>query len=71
MDTYIYNAMKSKYTADIDYYETTLRIYFKNPVAIGEHPQHLEEVDKLLDKIAAASDKLESLEAFYVKLKAS
>ena len=71
MDLHIYNAMKNKYNADIDYHETTLRIYFKNPVAIGEHPQHLEEVDKLLDQISAARDKLESLETFYVKFRES
>jgi hypothetical protein len=33
-------------------------------VGIGEHPQHLEEVDKLMAKIAEAKDKLESLKEF-------
>jgi hypothetical protein len=33
-------------------------------VGIGEHPQHLEELDKLLAKIAEAKDKLEALEDF-------
>ena len=30
-------------------------------LGIGEHPQHLEEMDKLVDKIATAEDKLQSL----------
>ena len=42
----------------------TVNIYLNNPVGIGEHPQHLEEVDKLMAKIAEAKDKLESLKEF-------
>ena len=41
--------------------KATLLVYFNNPVAIGEHPQHLEEMDKLLVDIADANDKLEML----------
>tara|TARA_Y100001970_G_scaffold282643_1_gene395910 strand:+ start:1207 stop:1350 length:144 start_codon:yes stop_codon:yes gene_type:complete len=37
-------------------------IYFKDSVGIGEHPQHLEEMDVLLGKIAEANDKLENLQ---------
>ena len=29
---------------------------FNNPVGIGEHPQHLDEIDKLLGKRAEAKD---------------
>ena len=30
-------------------FDTTINIsIFNNPVGIGEHPQHLDEVDKLL-----------------------
>ena len=36
-------------------------IYFDNPVAIGEHPQHLSELDKLNDQLANAEEKLASL----------
>jgi hypothetical protein len=38
-----------------------LIIYFDSPVGIGEHPQHLEEMNKLVDQIATAEDKLKSL----------
>jgi len=30
-----------------------------NPVGIGEHPQHLEEIDKLMGNVADAEDKLD------------
>jgi len=41
-----------------------LIIYLENSVGIGEHPQHLEEIDKLFDKIATAQERLEVLEDF-------
>ena len=55
------NALKSSYYANIEKANATLLVYILNPVAIGEHPQHLEEIDKLLEKSAAAKDKLEFL----------
>ena len=57
-------ALRARYEADIAEADTTINIYLDNPVAIGEHPQHLEEIDKLLSKIADAKDKMEALEAF-------
>ena len=58
------DALQARYEADIAEADTTINIYLNNPVAIGEHPQHLEEIDKLLSKIADAKDKLESLKEF-------
>ena len=58
------NALRARYEADIAEADATVNIYLNNPVCIGEHPQHLEEVDKLLAKIAEAKDKLESLKEF-------
>ena len=57
-------ALRARYEADIAEAAATINIYLSNPVGIGEHPQHLEEVDKLLAKIADAKDKIEALEAF-------
>ena len=57
-------SLRARYEADIAEADTTINIYLDNPVAIGEHPQHLEEINKLLNKIADAKDKMEALEAF-------
>ena len=57
-------SLRARYEADIAEADTTINIYLDNPVAIGEHPQHLEEIDKLLSKIADAKDKIEALEDF-------
>ena len=58
------NALRARYEADIAEADATVNIYLNNPVGIGEHPQHLEELDKLMAKIAEAKDKLESLKEF-------
>ena len=41
------NALRARYEADIAEADATVNIYLNNPVGIGEHPQHLEEMDKL------------------------
>jgi hypothetical protein len=58
----MYEAMTLKYRSEMAEAEATLLVYFTNPVGIGEHPQHIEEMDKLVEKFANAQDKLESLE---------
>jgi hypothetical protein len=55
-------ALKKQYEADIAKAEATIKIYINSSVGIGEHPQHLEEMDKLIAKIAEAKDKLEVIE---------
>ena len=52
-------ALNKRYQAQIAEAEATLHIYLFKSVGIGEHPQHIEEIDKLLGKIAEAKDKLE------------
>ena len=57
----MYYALIKKYEAEIADSDATLSIYFTTPVGIGEHPQHLEEMDKMVEKMANAKDKLETL----------
>ena len=57
-------ALEDKYQAQISEADATLKIYLENPVGIGEHPQHLEEVDKQIQKIADAQEKLRVIEDF-------
>ena len=54
-------ALNEKYDADIAQAESTVDIYLDNPVGIGEHPQHLEEIDKQLQKSVDAREKKEIL----------
>ena len=57
-------ALEDKYQAQISEADATIKIYLDNSVGIGEHPQHIEEIDKPLQKIADASEKLKELQNF-------
>jgi|TARA_E500000178_G_C16624243_1_gene574718 uncharacterized protein (DUF342 family) len=57
-------ALEDRYNAQISEADATIQIYLEKPVAIGEHPQHLDELDKLVEKIASAEEKLEVLQQF-------
>ena len=57
----LYIALESQYTAEINKARAILLVYFNNSVGIGEHPQHLEEMDKLIGKMVDADDKLNML----------
>ena len=64
MRTAIIDALEARYEAQILEADATLKIYLENSVGIGEHPQHLEEVDKLVEKIATAEEKIKVLQQF-------
>ena len=61
-------ALKLKYMSEIQSATATLHIYINNPVGIGEHPQHLEEMDKLIDTIATNQDKMDALRVYIDKI---
>ena len=60
----ILEALKARYEAEIAEADATANIYLENSVGIGEHPQHIDEVNKQIEKIADAREKLEVLEQF-------
>jgi uncharacterized protein YeeX (DUF496 family) len=55
------DALRAKYNAQRLEALATLEVYIKNSVGIGEHPQIIEEMDKLVKSIAEANDCLETL----------
>jgi hypothetical protein len=60
----IIEALNKKYDGEVAQADATIKIYLDNPVAIGEHPQHLEEIDKLLQKSVDAKEKKEVLKTY-------
>jgi len=58
----IYDALKSQFEAQKQLALATLTIYLTNPVGIGEHPQHIEEMMTLTRSLAEAEDCLLTLE---------
>ena len=57
----LFKALIKQYESDIASAYATLIIYFDSAVGIGEHPQHLEEMNKLVEQIASAEDKIKAL----------
>ena len=60
----ILEALEARYNSQIAEADATIKIYLENSVGIGEHPQHIEEIDKQLQKIADAQEKLKVIEDF-------
>ena len=64
--TVILQALEDRYNAQISEADATIKIYLEKPVGIGEHPQHIDEVDKLIEKIVNAEEKLKILQEFKI-----
>ena len=64
MKNAILDALEDRYTAQISEADATIKIYLENSVGIGEHPQHIDEIDKQFQKIADAQEKLEAIKDF-------
>jgi hypothetical protein len=64
MKNAIIHALESRYEAELAEADAVIKIYLENSVGIGEHPQHLEEIDKQLQKISDAREKLDAIVGF-------
>ena len=60
-DNPLFKALVKKYEADVGTAFATLIVYFDSSVGIGEHPQFLDEMDKQLEKMSNAEEKLTTL----------
>ena len=59
------DALRKKYEAEIaDAYASAL-VYFNASVGIGEHPQFVEELSKLVDKISSADENINTLNKYF------
>ena len=62
----ILQALEDRYNTQISEADVTLKIYMEQSVGIGEHPQHIDECDKLVEKIANAEEKIKILQEFKI-----
>lgn len=53
--------MKEYLLGKCKYHETNVKIYFQNPVGIGEHPDILGAIEMELEKLAEYKEKLDVL----------
>jgi hypothetical protein len=61
MNNKLYDAAMARTIADKQTAMSTLEVYFNNPVAIGEHPDFATEIDKYVDLLANAIDRINAL----------
>jgi hypothetical protein len=61
------DALKAKYQAEKLEAIATLEVYVKNSAGIGEHPQIIEEMAKLVEQVANANDCLEALDEIFIR----
>ena len=61
-------ALQKKYEAEIAVAKATAEVYLERPVAIGEHPQFLQELDKVLNQISSAEENLKTLSKYFDKI---
>ena len=55
------NALIDKYNAEISDATAKIIVYLDHPVAIGEHPQFTEELDKLISIISNAEENIKTI----------
>ena len=55
------DALHDKYTAEISDAKAIASVYLDSPVAIGEHPQFTEELDKLINIVSTAEENIKTI----------
>jgi len=64
----LYESLRLKYNTEIQEYKTTLIIFFENSVGIGDHANHIDEMNLLIEKMTSANDKLKMLNLTFGKI---
>jgi len=58
-------AAKQHAEAEIQLHKTNINVYMEKVVGIGEHSDIIATIQKELDKMAAANDRLEMLNKYF------
>lgn len=59
------NAARKHAEAEIELHKTNIEVYMQNVVGIGEHSDIIETIQKELDSMATAHDRLEMLDKHF------
>ena len=70
MNQRLRNTLEARYQAEIEDARYKIKCYSEQEVIIPEHPDITGEVDKLLDKLSQAEEKMAVMELHYGKIKA-
>ena len=61
----IINAARKHAEAEVELHKANIEVYMQSVVGIGEHSDIIETVQKELDKMATADDRLEMLNKYF------
>ncbi len=61
----LYQSLVQKYESEIQESKTTLMIFFEQSVGIGDHSNHIEEMDEIVAKMSSSQDKLMMLKRIF------
>ena len=64
MNSYL-KALEMKYEADIEIIQLNLKNYLDNAVAVAEHPDIVKDIDDLVSSLAAAQEKLNTIQGMF------
>jgi hypothetical protein len=67
MSNQLLDAIVHKLEGEIAMAKANIQIYLDNPAGIGEHSDLAETVEKEVEKIAAAQEKIDTIESHYSK----
>ena len=65
MQEEIYDALYKKYEAMREEARVNVELYFRNPVAVAEHPNLIETMDGLIKQYNEANENLEGLKQLW------
>jgi hypothetical protein len=65
MQEEIYNALIKKYEAEQQEAKVNIELYFRNPVAVADHPNLIETIDGLVKDYNKATERLEGLQKLW------
>ncbi len=59
------NAARKHAEGELELHKTNIEVYMQKVVGIGEHSDIIETIQKELDQMASADDRLEMLEKYF------
>tara|TARA_X000000950_G_scaffold283025_1_gene382991 strand:- start:3758 stop:3976 length:219 start_codon:yes stop_codon:yes gene_type:complete len=63
-------ALTKKLEGEIAVARANIKVYLKNSVGIGEHPDVVEAIETQIEKIAAADEKIETIRRHFAVFQA-
>ena len=66
IDNFLLKALISKLEGDIEVAKANIKVYERQSVGIGEHIDIVETIEKEVEKIADAHDKIEAINKYCI-----